>query len=160
MASASPEHRGTHAVAGGSPGRLPRGEAMSYREGIYEAMSLLSGEWVVAVLASLATRSLKYMELREEINRVEERQGWSSHPRPVSHKVLSATLRRMRRDGLVARSAQTDSSFNPVWYELTPLGQTLLMSLRPVAKWAQDNQETVVESRLRYAEDEGVPDES
>jgi DNA-binding HxlR family transcriptional regulator len=133
---------------------------MSYREGIYEAMSLLNGEWVVAVLASLATRSLKYKELLEEINRVEERQGWTSHPRPVSQKVLSATLRRMRRDGLVARSAQTESSFNPVWYELTPLGQTLLMSLRPVAKWAQDNHDAVADAQLRYAKDEGVSDES
>lgn len=132
---------------------------MSYREGIYEALSLLSGEWVVAVLASLATQPLKYMELREEINRVEEREGGAGDPRQVSHKVLSSTLRRMRRDGLVARSAQTESSFNPVWYELTPLGQTLLMSLRPVAKWAQDSHRQVENARVRYAEEEGI-DES
>jgi DNA-binding HxlR family transcriptional regulator len=150
MAFASPERPGTHA-AGGVPG----GAAMSYREGIYEALSLLSGEWVVAVLASLATQPLKYKELREEINRV-ERQSGANDPRQVSQKVLSATLRRMRRDGLVARSAQTESSFNPVWYELTPLGQTLLMSLRPVAKWAQDSHHQVENARVRYAEDEGV----
>lgn len=136
------------------------GSAMSYREGIYEAMALLNGEWVVAVLASLATRPLKYKELREEINRAEERRGWTSHTRPVSQKVLSATLKRMRRDGLIARSAQVESSFNPVWYELTSLGQTLLMSLTPMAKWAQDNRDAVVAARARYAEDEGLPEES
>jgi DNA-binding HxlR family transcriptional regulator len=133
----------------------------SYREGIYEAMALLTGEWVVAVLATLATRSLKYKELREEINLAEARLGWTSHSRPVSQKVLSATLRRMRRDGLVARSEEgAASSFNPVWYELTPLGRTFLRSLRPLAKWALDNREAVTEARLRYAEDEGSPDES
>jgi DNA-binding HxlR family transcriptional regulator len=133
---------------------------MSYREGIYEAMALLSGEWVVAVLASLATRPLKYKELREEINQAEERHGWTSHTRPLSQKVLSATLRRMRRDGLITRSAQAESSFNPVWYELTSLGQTLLMSLTPVAKWTQDNRAAVSVARARYAEDEGLVDES
>jgi DNA-binding HxlR family transcriptional regulator len=143
-----------------SPMASGGGSAMSYREGIYEAMALLNGEWVVAVLASLATRPLKYKELRDEINRAEERRGWTSHTRPVSQKVLSATLRRMRRDGLIARSAQAETSFNPVWYELTPLGQTLLMALTPVAKWAQDNREAVATAQARYAEDEGLPDES
>lgn len=134
--------------------------AMSYREGIYEVMALLSGEWVVAVLASLATQSLKYLELREEINQAEERRGWTSHTRPVSQKVLSQTLKRMRRDGLITRSAKTESSFNPVWYELTPLGQTLLMTLTPMAKWAQAHLDAVSAARARHAEDEGLSDES
>ncbi|TDV44176.1 winged helix-turn-helix transcriptional regulator [Actinophytocola oryzae] len=140
-------------IVSGEAGTGVGGSAMSYREGIYEAMALLNGEWVVAVLASLATRPLKYMELREEINLAEERRGWSSHARPVSQKVLSATLRRMRRDGLVTRSEEK-ASFNPVWYELTPLGQTLLMSLRPVAKWAQGNRAEVEAARARYEDEE------
>jgi DNA-binding HxlR family transcriptional regulator len=143
--SAIPERRAVP-LAGGGP-------AMSYRDGIHEAMALLNGEWVVAVLASLATQPLKYMELRERINAAEER-------RQVSQKVLSSTLRRMRRDGLVARSAEVGTSFNPVWYELTPLGQTLLMALTPVAKWAQNNRDEVVAARARYAEDVGLSDES
>jgi DNA-binding HxlR family transcriptional regulator len=133
---------------------------MSYREGIYEVMALLNGDWVVSVLASLATRPLKYLELQEEINQAEARRGWTSHTRPVSQKVLSQTLRRMRRDGLIARATQVESSFNPVWYELTPLGQTLLMSLTPIAKWAQVNRDAVSAARERYAEDESPPDES
>src|SRR5690242_13243882 len=117
MVSVSPERRAVR-VAGGESGDGTGGSStMSYREGIHEAMALLNGEWVVAVLASLATRALKYKDLRDEINQAEER-------REVSQKVLSSTLRRMRRDGLIARSAETQSSFNPVWYRLTPLGQT------------------------------------
>lgn len=145
-----PVEEDAYGVAGGG----------SYREGIYEAMALLTGEWVVAVLATLATRSLKYMDLRDEINRAEARLGWISHSRPVSQKVLSATLRRMRRDGLVIRTARSESSFNPVWYELTPLGRAFLRSLRPLAKWALDNRDAVAEARKRYAEDEVSPDES
>jgi len=130
----------------------------SYRESIYDAIALLSGEWVVAVLASLATRPLTYLRLREEINNAEERSGWASHAHPVSQKVLSATLKRMRRDGLITRAAGSDSSFKHVWYELTPLGRSFLRSLRPLAKWAQDNQAAVRDAQERYAEAEQASD--
>jgi len=130
----------------------------SYREGIYQALALLHGQWEASVLASLATRPLTYSELRQEINDAEARAGWTSHRRPVSQKVLSATLLRMRRDGLVARTSLSDSSFNPVWYELTPLGRTFLRSLRPLAKWAHDNEAAVELARERHAEDESPPD--
>lgn len=155
--SGSPQGRVARVVAGDGAGGGP---AMSYRDGIHEAMALLNGEWVVAVLASLATQPLKYMELREEINQAEARREWASPTRQVSQKVLSSTLRRMRRDGLVMRSAEMGTSFNPVWYELTPLGQTLLMALTPVAKWAQDNRDAVTTAQARYAEDEELPDGS
>jgi DNA-binding HxlR family transcriptional regulator len=130
----------------------------SYRDGIYDALALLAGEWVVAVLASLATRALKYGELRQRINDAEARSGWRTHRHPVSQKVLSATLKRMRRDGLIKRTERSDSSFQPVWYELTPLGRSLLRSLRPLAKWAHDSQAAVEAARERYADDE-LPEE-
>ncbi|WP_460401627.1 winged helix-turn-helix transcriptional regulator [Actinophytocola sediminis] len=110
---------------------------------------------MVAVLASLATRPLKYGDLRQGINEAEERAGWTSHAHPVSQKVLSATLLRMRRDGLITRSAGSGarSTFTPVWYELTPLGRSFLRSLRPLAKWAKDNRAAVQLARRRYGED-------
>jgi DNA-binding HxlR family transcriptional regulator len=126
----------------------------SYRQGIYEALSLLHGEWVVAVLASLATGPLTYGDLRQEINDAEAREGWTAHAHPVSQKVLSATLRRMRRDGLIERTSRSGASFNPVWYKLTPLGRTFLRTLRPMAKWAEDNRAVVEQARERYAEDD------
>lgn len=119
-------------------------------------MTVLNGQWVVAVLASLAARPRTYLDLREDINNTEERLGWISHPRPVSQKVLSETLKRMRRDGLIVRSG-SQSAFHEVWYELSPLGQTLLRSLRPVARWAMDNGEMVTQARAQF---DGAPDES
>jgi DNA-binding HxlR family transcriptional regulator len=134
------------------PGR----SATSYRQAIQEAMTVLSGQWVVAVLASLAARPLKYLDLRDEINRTEERLGWLSHPKPISQKVLSSTLRRMRRDGLITRSGPR-SAFHEVWYELSPLGQTLLRSLRPVAKWAMENGEAVAAAHVHF---DSLPDDA
>lgn len=119
-------------------------------------MSVLNGQWVVAVLASLAARPRKYLDLREDINSTEERLGWISHPRPVSQKVLSETLKRMRRDGLIVRSGSR-SAFQEVWYELSPLGQTLLRSLRSVATWAMENGEAVAAARAQF---DDAPDES
>lgn len=132
-----------------------RQSATSYRHAIQEAMSVLNGQWVVAVLASLAAQPRKYLDLREDINNTEERLGWTSHPRPVSQKVLSETLKRMRRDGLIIRSGSR-SAFREVWYELSPLGQTLLQSLRPLARWAMDNREAVTLARGQF---DDSPDE-
>lgn len=147
-ASARAAGSGMGVEDGGAPG-------LSYREGVHEALALLHGEWVVAVLASLATRPLKYGDLRQEINEAEARSGWASHASPVSQKVLSATLVRMRRDGLITRSAGSGarSTFTPVWYDLTPLGQSFLRSLRPLAKWAKDNRKAVERARERYEEE-------
>ncbi len=130
--------------------------ATSYRHAIQEAMTVLSGQWVVAVLASLAARPRKYLDLRDDINNTEERLGWISHPRPVSQKVLSETLKRMRRDGLITRTGSR-LAFQEVWYKLSPLGQTLLRSLRPVAKWAMDNGSAVAHARAQFDES---PDKS
>lgn len=127
--------------------------ATSYRHAIQEAMTVLNGQWVVAVLASLADRPRKYLDLRADINSTEERLGWISHPRPVSQKVLSETLKRMRRDGLITRTG-SGSAFQEVWYELSPLGQTLLRSLRPVARWAMDNGEAVASARAQFDKSE------
>ena len=123
----------------------------SYRHAIQEAMAVLNGQWVVAVLASLADRRLKYGDLFAEINRVEERLGWMSHPRPVSQKVLSATLKRMRRDGLIIRISE-GARFSEVYYDLSPVGQELLRALRSVATWAIDNGEAVARARAEADE--------
>jgi DNA-binding HxlR family transcriptional regulator len=139
-----------------SPRRPSSRTSRSYRQAIQEAMAVLNGQWVVAVLASLAAQPLKYLDLLKDINNTEERLGWMSHPRPVSQKVLSETLRRMRRDGLIVRSGSR-MAFREVWYELSPLGQTLLRSLRPVAKWAMENGEAVAGARVQFDES---PDET
>jgi DNA-binding HxlR family transcriptional regulator len=128
----------------------------SYRRAIQEVMTVLNGQWVVAVLASLADRPLKYLDLLADINSTEERLAWTSHPRPVSQKVLSSTLKRMRRDGLIIRVGSR-SAFQEVWYELSPLGRTLLSVLRPVAKWAMENGETISRARSQFDESPGEP---
>lgn len=154
MATARPEHSPSRKSSSDSASTPSNHQpTTSYRHAIQEAMTVLNGQWVVAILASLAARPRKYLDLRNDINSTEARLGWISHPRPVSQKVLSETLKRMRRDGLITRTGSR-SAFQEVWYELSPLGQTLLRSLRPVARWAMDNGEAVAHARAQFDEDE------
>jgi DNA-binding HxlR family transcriptional regulator len=124
-------------------------ERLPYRHGIHEAMGVLSGQWVTAVLASLTARPMTYSKLLEHINRSEERMGWVTHDKPLSQKVFGETLERMRRDGLLIK-LDRPSTFGNTWYQLTPMGRALLRALRPVAKWAEDHRRELAESRARY----------
>ncbi len=94
-------------------------ESLPYRHGIHEAMGVLAGQWVTAVLASLTARPMTYSKLLEHINRTEERLGWVTHERPLRQKVLTDTLHRMQRDGLVVK-IDRPSTFGSTWYQLTP----------------------------------------
>lgn len=111
-------------------------QGLSYRQAVEEVMRVLNGQWVVAVLAALATGPLHFAELLAEVNAVEERVGRRTHDRPLSRPVLARTLDRMESADLVIRTA--DSTPHPsVWYTLTPTGRSLLGALRPLAEWAQ-----------------------
>lgn len=112
---------------------------ISYRQAVEQALRLLSGQWVVAVLAALALGPLHFTRLLAEINSVEAELGRRTHDRPLSRKVLAGTLDRMEHDGLLVRHDET-ISHPSVRYELTATGQTLLAALRPLAKWAQSYQ--------------------
>lgn len=112
-----------------------------YRQSLLEALAVLSGQWTVAVLATLAPGELRYKDLMAEVNKAEARVGWTTHPKPVTSKVFSETLQRAQDNGLVVRRAEGNQIGASVWYSLTPRGRSLLIALRPLAKWAQQNHE-------------------
>jgi DNA-binding HxlR family transcriptional regulator len=124
---------------------------VSYRQALEEAMGVLSGQWVPAVLTALAVGPLHFVELLAEINSVDERHGRRAHPTPLSSKVLARTLQRMGDEGLVLR--HKDPSPHPsVWYEITEDGRTLLEALRPLAQWARLHRSTRLDSILECDE--------
>jgi DNA-binding HxlR family transcriptional regulator len=116
-------------------GAQPRG--VSYRQAVEIALRLLSGQWVVAVLAALAAGPLPFGQIVDEVNAVEAALGQRTHDRPLSTKVLARTLDRMERDRLVTRHEHVTTGRRAVTYELTRTGQTLLSMLRPLAEWTQ-----------------------
>lgn len=120
-----------------------------YRHSIHEAMGVAAGRWVTAILASLTARPMTYSRLLEHINNTEEMVGWMTHDKPLRQKVLTDTLQRMQRDGLVVK-IERPSTFGNTWYQLTPMGRSLLRALRPLAKWAEEYRSALIESRAAY----------
>ena len=124
-----------------------------YRHRVHEAIGVVNGQWVCAVLATLVARPMRYEDLRREINAAEARLDWVGHERPLSPKVLTETLRRMRRDGLILRTAGEVRVGGPVVYRLTPMGRSLLRALQPLGIWLRDHLDELTEARERFVDE-------
>jgi DNA-binding HxlR family transcriptional regulator len=109
---------------------------LSYRQAVEEALAVLDGDWVVAVLTALAAGPLHFAQLVTAINAVEERVGRRIHQVPLSRQVLAPTLARLVDAELIIKT-QDPTPHPSVWYRLTPAGRRLLNALRPLAEWAQ-----------------------
>jgi DNA-binding HxlR family transcriptional regulator len=131
-----------------------RKDSLPFRHGIHEAMGVLAGQWVTAVLASLAEKPMTYSDLLDDINDTEERLGWGTRKKPLTNKVLTETLRRMQRHGLVVK-IDRQGRFGNTWYKLTDVGRSLLRALRPLAKWAEDHRREVDNSREAHPAERG-----
>lgn len=102
----------------------------------HQLLATLSDKWVTLVLSALADGSRRYSELARTIA-------------GASQKMLTQTLRKLERDGLVTR-AITPSVPARVDYALTPLGESLLPVQRAIKAWAETNIEAVQRARARY----------
>lgn len=92
---------------------------------------------MIALLAELSERGRRYHELHEALD-------------GVSYKVLTETLRRAERDGLVARHLDRSRIETAPLYELTDLGQSLDAPLSVMARWTEGNWQGVEEARQSW----------
>ena len=105
-------------------------------EALQAAVSVLAAKWSVVVLTRLADGSSRFNELLRQID-------------GVSRRMLSATLRQLERDGLVERHVYARVPAR-VEYELSPVGENLLVALAPLAGWGLDHQADVSSAREHY----------
>jgi DNA-binding HxlR family transcriptional regulator len=107
-----------------------------------EILGRVAERWSIFVVASLGQSPKRFVELRRAVGR-------------VSSRMLTITLRKLERDGLVTR---TDNFTTPrrVEYELTPLGQTLLASISALATWAEAHRAQILQARDGYDRKLGV----
>ena len=63
--------------------------------------------------------------------------------------MLSATLRQLERDGLVERHVYARVPAR-VEYELSPVGEHLLVALVPLAGWGLEHQSDVIDAREQF----------
>ena len=96
----------------------------------------IGDKWTVLVLLVLLDGPRRFNELRTRVGR-------------VAPKVLTETLRRLERDGVLTRTAFAEIPPRVV-YELTPLGRSLEQLIRSIAEWAEQNIEDITAARDAY----------
>jgi DNA-binding HxlR family transcriptional regulator len=96
----------------------------------------VADKWTVLVMGLLDGGPVRFNRLRREVE-------------GLSQKVLSQTLRRMERDGPVARTAYPTVPVT-VEYALTPLGRTLAGTVAPLRAWAESHIEEVLRAQRAY----------
>ena len=67
----------------------------------------------------------------------------------ISQRMLTVTLRRLQRDGLITRTV-LDTSPPQVEYALTEVGLSLTVILRELVDWAAANREAIDAARRRW----------
>jgi len=99
----------------------------------------IADKWTVLVIGLLEARPKRFSELQRELG-------------GVSQKVLTQTLRRLERDGLVSRTVYAQVPPR-VEYALTPLGRTLSAPLAALLEWALTHHEQVMRARREAGEE-------
>ena len=77
----------------------------------------------------------------------------------ISQRMLTVTLRRLQRDGLISRTV-LDPSPPQVEYALTGTGESLTVVLRQLVDWATDNRESIAAARGRWDRGADTPTHS
>jgi DNA-binding HxlR family transcriptional regulator len=104
---------------------------------VRDMMSGFADKWSVVILDTLwDSGTLRFSELARQVT-------------GISQKMLTQTLKRMERDGLVKRKLYP--SVPPkVEYTLSPLGLTLGAAFCNVWIWALENHDAVATARTRF----------
>jgi DNA-binding HxlR family transcriptional regulator len=110
-------------------------------------LEVVANKWTHLVVCALRDGPKRFGEIRRRLE-------------GVTQKMLTQTLRTLERDGLVTRT-QYPTIPPRVDYELTDLGQDIVVLLDGVIRWSEDHVFEITAARARYDADmeviEGVP---
>ncbi|MEB3214127.1 MAG: helix-turn-helix domain-containing protein [Leptolyngbyaceae bacterium] len=101
-----------------------------------QVLDVVGDKWSAIVMYCLAYRPRRYNEIQRRIE-------------GISQKVLTQSLRKLERHGLVQREVLSEMPPS-VEYSLTPLGETLIEPLMAIANWSREYFPQVVKSREQY----------
>lgn len=101
-----------------------------------EVLNRIGDKWSVYAIASLGGGTLRFSELRRQID-------------GISQRMLTVTLRALERDGLVTRSVYPEVPPR-VEYALTPLGKSLLDVVGDLVAWSETHTVDIDRARADY----------
>lgn len=93
-------------------------------------------KWALLLLHRLSQGPTRFNALRRDIH-------------GLSQKVLSQVLKRLERDGLIARRAFPTVPVT-VEYSLTALGECLTANVGPLLRWAEANMDQIRAAQMAY----------
>jgi len=111
----------------------PRPNVLDPNCGSRRVLDLVADRWTVLVVYALGHETRRYGELQRVIG-------------GISQKMLTQTLRRLERDGLVERTVYPVVPPR-VEYNMTPLGHSLLDTLGSLCAWAEEHWAELAENR-------------
>lgn len=102
-----------------------------------EVLGLIGERWTLLVVNALVEHdTMRFSRLHEAVGQ-------------VSQKMLTKTLRRLERDGLVERTVHPTVPPH-VDYELTKLGRSLGEAVCEIWQWVDKHTDDVVRARSRF----------
>ncbi|WP_433008417.1 winged helix-turn-helix transcriptional regulator [Kribbella sp. CA-294648] len=96
----------------------------------------IGDKWTVLAVLLLSSGPMRFTELRDGIGK-------------VAPKVLTQTLRRLQRDGLVSREIFAEVPPRVV-YTLTPMGESLIGPIQAVSDWAEEHMPAISAAQNSY----------
>lgn len=110
--------------------------------GIRYVLDRLGDKWSVLVVVELASGPRRFRELQRAIH-------------GISQRMLTLTVRRLERDGLVLRTVYPTVPAQ-VGYRLTPMGADLTHLIKALSKWSLGHRDAIAQARHDY--DQPHPD--
>ncbi len=116
---------------------------------VREIMAMIGDKWTTLILSVLESGQCRYSVLRQLVSAL-------SHESTISHRVLTAKLRLVERDGLIERRVW--ATVPPrVDYRLTELGKSLVQQVENLMSWAETHYDELQGARVRF--DKAPPEE-
>lgn len=104
--------------------------------GIRDVLDRIGDKWSVLVIVELASGVRRFRGLQRAID-------------GISQRMLTLTVRRLERDGLVTRTVYPTVPAQ-VTYELTERGSSLTLLVKQLADWSLDHKDSISASRELY----------
>lgn len=101
-----------------------------------QALDLIADKWTTLLIYLLSRGKQRYGDLHRQVG-------------GISQKMLTQTLRKLERDGLVTRHVYPEVPPRTE-YELTKLGHTLIEPMGALCEWAGAHLPELEQARKRY----------